>query len=299
MPVCGRVGCRNRAGNYSISLLKRKIVDEESVITWENIYNLSGKAGNKLHTQCLHKYLQTKNKTNKKLCIGRGLEGNMPSYLQLSGWWETGSFYFCHNFLHFCIFPIFYSKHVQPLGCQNKLHIKRLEWKPFGAAYHPLFVLSGWQKRMIRLGTHGVLLWLCWGTASLGQVSNLPSFTAKRSLEPRNCQGPFLYWQCMINSRAVHYMLGTTPIFWLSWSTTEPQPCLVPLKWSWHPFQIDRACCWSHGFNGERMGLEIRETYPVNPCVPWGKSLSPGTCKGDWYVVICKDKTSMNLVLHC
>lgn len=47
------------------------------------------------------------------------------------------------------------------------------------------------------------------------------------------------------------------------------------------------------------MGLEIRETYPVNPCVPWGKSLLPGTCKGDWYIVICKDKTSMNLALHC
>ena len=94
-------------------LLKRKIVYKETVITWENIYNLSGKAGNKLHTQCLHKYLKTKRKTNKKLCIGRVLEGNMPSYLQLSGWWETGSFYFCHSFLCFCIFPIFYGKHAQ------------------------------------------------------------------------------------------------------------------------------------------------------------------------------------------
>lgn len=109
--VC-RVGCRHRAGDYCTWLLKRRIVYKETVITWGNIYNLSGKAGNKLHTQSLHKYLKTKKKTNKKLCIRRVLEGNMPSYLQLSGWWETGSFYFCHNFLCFCIFPIFYGKHA-------------------------------------------------------------------------------------------------------------------------------------------------------------------------------------------
>ena len=59
-----------------------------------------------------------------------GLEGNMPSYVRLPGWWETGSFYFCHHFVHFRIFPIFYGKHAQLFECQNKLDITRLEWKP-------------------------------------------------------------------------------------------------------------------------------------------------------------------------
>lgn len=63
---------RNRAGDYCISLLKRKKnVYGASVITWKNIYNVSGKAGNKLYTQCIHKYIKTKTKTNKKLCKGK------------------------------------------------------------------------------------------------------------------------------------------------------------------------------------------------------------------------------------
>lgn len=105
----------NRAGDRCISLLKRekKNVYEASVIPWKNIYNVSGKAGNKLYTQCIHKYIKTRTKTNKKLCTGKEvLEGNMPSYLRLPGWWETGSFYFCHHFLHFRVFPIFYGKHA-------------------------------------------------------------------------------------------------------------------------------------------------------------------------------------------
>ena len=50
---------------------KKKNVYKESVITWKNIYNISGKAGNKLYTQCIHKYIKTKTKTNKKLCMGK------------------------------------------------------------------------------------------------------------------------------------------------------------------------------------------------------------------------------------
>lgn len=75
----------------------------------ENIYNLSGTAGNKLYAQCIHKYIKTK---NKKLRVGKGLEGNMPSYLRLSGWWEAGVFLFGPNFFHFRSFPIFYSKWI-------------------------------------------------------------------------------------------------------------------------------------------------------------------------------------------
>lgn len=63
-------------GTVAFHYWKGKIVYEGSVITWKNIYNLSGKAGNKLYTQCIHKYIK-----KKKLCTGKGLEGNISSYL--------------------------------------------------------------------------------------------------------------------------------------------------------------------------------------------------------------------------
>lgn len=71
MRVCGwQVGTGQ--GTVAFHYRKgKKNVYEESVITWKNIYNVSGKAGNKLYTQSLHKYIKTKTKTNKKLCTGK------------------------------------------------------------------------------------------------------------------------------------------------------------------------------------------------------------------------------------
>lgn len=69
----------------------------------ENIYNLSGKAGNKLYTQCIHKYIKTKNKTKQKLCGRKGLGGNMPSYLRSLGGGRQGYFIFVMTFFIFIV----------------------------------------------------------------------------------------------------------------------------------------------------------------------------------------------------
>jgi hypothetical protein len=103
---------------------KGNLVYEHSVITWENIVNLSGKAGNKLYTQSLHNYIKMK-KENKQKAMHRKSPRRKQAKLS-AALWVVGnrSFYFCHNFLYFCIFPIFYSKHAQLLLCQkNKLYI--------------------------------------------------------------------------------------------------------------------------------------------------------------------------------
>lgn len=71
---CVYVGRKQEQGRgllHFITEKKKKNVYGASVITWKNIYNVSGKAGNKLYTQCIHKYIKTKTKTNKKLCKGK------------------------------------------------------------------------------------------------------------------------------------------------------------------------------------------------------------------------------------
>lgn len=128
----------------------------------ENIYNLSGKAGNKLYTQCIHKYMKTKNKT-KSYALGKAWRETCQVIYSSLGGGKQDYFIFVTTFFISIVSQFSIANRRSFYNAKNKLYVKGFEWKLFGAVRCPLFVLSGLEEGIIwpRVRSHGVLLRLC------------------------------------------------------------------------------------------------------------------------------------------